>query len=618
MFKKIILFINFFFIKFFCCLLIAELSIIKKKIEYFKYFLKEIDIIKFAIYLLDKKTYPFKSLKFQKFIKKNKSYWKNKPDNNKSTNKKILIENYINHPYHSINNIIIGKYLNIIKNYELIGLLRKNDLRGKFLFESFGVKKIYYYNYGGFLKRIFYILKAIIIIYKVGSFNKFLNLKINKLDIGLLTYDTFLRYTRKPTCKDFEIRLINFFGQALYSLDYYNKILKDKNIKALVQAEKQFIPLSVLFQSFLLSKKRKIYSRIGTDKLCVRIFSDFNQRHENKASFSKKLLNRLFLNHKKIIIKKIDQYFKFQFKNNFYGKTWAPLVQNNKKIISNWKKNWERNKLDNKILDKIQTKDSTRNNFCKKFNWDKNKKIITIFLPHMIDGNYNQGMKNLYVDNYSWTINTIKLLQKFNHVNWIIREHPEEKRYSTISKLSIFLDMIEKNNFHIRKCPKDLNAFSLTKITSVALTCHGTAGLEYQSFGIPSITAEKSLYNHYGFKKLPKNKKEYIQILKNIHKIKKPKTNDIIKAKTFLLTNYEISKTNCEFIPENLPIFESRMDNLNTDKFWTLLLDKVRKFNYKKDPFFLMFKKQIFLKNKHTINFNSFNIKNKKLNDLQN
>ena len=42
-----------------------------------------------------------------------------------------------------------------------------------------------------------------------------------------LTYDTFLRYT-KPTCKDFEIRLINFFGQALYSVDYYNKILKIK------------------------------------------------------------------------------------------------------------------------------------------------------------------------------------------------------------------------------------------------------------------------------------------------------------------------------------------------------------------------------------------------------
>ena len=114
--------------------------------------------------------------------------------------------------------------------------------------------------------------------------------------------------------------------------------MSDKNIKTLVQAEKQFIPLSILFQTFLLSKKRKVYSRIGTDKLCVRTFSDFSQRHENKASFSIKLLNYLFLNHQKIIINKINNYFKFQFKNKFYGKTWAPLVQNNKKIVSRWKK----------------------------------------------------------------------------------------------------------------------------------------------------------------------------------------------------------------------------------------------------------------------------------------
>ena len=618
MFKKIILILNFYFIKFFGCIVISEISNFKKKIEYIKYFFNEIDIRKFVIYLFDKKTYPFKSLQFEKFIRKNIKYWKSVSRSKKFTCKKILIENYINHPYHSINNIIIGKYLNIIKNHEAVGLLRKNDLRGKFLFNSFGITHVHYYHYGGFFMRVFYTFKAIIVIARFRSFNEFLKFKINKIDIGLLTYDTFLRYTRKPTCSEFELRLINFFGQALYSLDYYNKILSDKNIETLVQAEKQFIPLNILFQTFLLSEKRKIYSRIGTDKLCVRTFTNFSQRHENKASFSKKLLNYLFLNHQKTIINKINKYFEFQFKNKFYGKTWAPLVQNNKKIILRWKKNWEKNKLNNKILQKIQTRDKTRNELCKKFYWDKNKKIVTIFLPHLIDGNYNQGIKNLYIDNYSWTINTIKLLQKLNHVNWIIREHPEEKRYSTISKIPKFLNMIEKNYPHIRKCPQDLNASSLTKITNIALTCHGTAGLEYQSFGKPAITAERSLYNHFGFKKLPKNRKEYAQLLKNIHKIKKPSFNDIVKAKTFLMTNYEISKTNCEFIPENLPIFESRMDKTSTDKFWTLLLNKVNSFNYKVDPFFLMFKEQIFLKNRHTINFNNLNFKIKKFDDLKN
>ena len=65
-------------------------------------------------------------------------------------------------------------------------------------------------------------------------------------------------------------------------------------------------------------------------------FSNFNQRHENKASFSKKLLNRLFLNHKRVI-SKIDQYFKFQLKQALW-KNLAPLVQNNKKLFLDGKK----------------------------------------------------------------------------------------------------------------------------------------------------------------------------------------------------------------------------------------------------------------------------------------
>ena len=122
--------------------------------------------------------------------------------------------------------------------------------------------------------------------------------------------------------------------------------------------------------------------------------------------------------------------------------------------------------------------------------------------------------------------------------------------------------------------------------------------------------------NHFGFNKLPKNKKEYFKILKNINKIKKPDNSSIIKAKIFLLTNYDISKTKSTFIPENIPRFESRMNFDDQNKFWELL--KIKNLNYKvlKDPFFLMFKEQISLKNRHTINFLKYNVKNKKFNDL--
>ena len=86
--KKITLFVNFFFVKFFCCLLISELSIIKKKIEYLKFFFKEISITKFVFYIFDGKTKPFKSVQFVNFLNENKKYWNNNKKSNNPKNKK--------------------------------------------------------------------------------------------------------------------------------------------------------------------------------------------------------------------------------------------------------------------------------------------------------------------------------------------------------------------------------------------------------------------------------------------------------------------------------------------------------------------------------------------------
>ena len=59
--------------------------------------------------------------------------------------------------------------------------------------------------------------------------------------------------------------------------------------------------------------------------------------------------------------------------------------------------------------------------------------------------------------------------------------------------------------------PNYLNPKSLIDITDIALTSHGTAGLEYQSFGKPVVVAENSLYVHFGFKKIPINVSKYLK-----------------------------------------------------------------------------------------------------------
>ena len=260
----------------------------------------------------------------------------------------------------------------------------------------------------------------------------------------------------------------------------------------------------------------------------------------------------------------------------------------------------------------------SKNDLCNNFNWNKNKKIITVFLPYMIDGVYQNGRKKLFLDNYSWIIQTLKIIQNIKNVNWIIKEHPQEIRYNTKSNYSEILNSILEKNIHIKSCPIDINPASIKKLTDVALTQNGTAGLEYQSFGIPTIISERSFYSHFGFSNKPKNVSEYKNLLKKIHLIKKPTNEQINKAKVNLYVNYILSLTYSTFLPDNLPQFESQMKPKDEEDFFNRLINKNKKFNFTKDPFKKMFEKQVLFKNRHTINFDKFITKNQKINDSLN
>ena len=69
-----------------------------------------------------------------------------------------------------------------------------------------------------------------------------------------------MRYTRNPTAKEINSKLILFFAEGLFASDSFEKIFYNKNITKLVQAEILFIPLNILFQKSLLKKKNDIFT----------------------------------------------------------------------------------------------------------------------------------------------------------------------------------------------------------------------------------------------------------------------------------------------------------------------------------------------------------------------
>ena len=175
----------------------------------------------------------------------------------------------------------------------------------------------------------------------------------------------------------------------------------------------------------------------------------------------------------------------------------------------------------------------------------------------------------------------------------------------------------KKKNHHIKKTPLNINPDSIIDLTDVAVTCNGTAALEYQSFGKKVLIAENAYYNHFGFKKIPKNFNEYKNLLNNIEKIKQPNKLEITKAKTILLTHLKLSKTMCNLIPLSKPNYETRMNMKDEDMFWKDFTQNLkRNKNFVNDPFYKMFKVQVQNNNQHTYNFKEFFSKEVKINDI--
>ena len=531
--------------KFLVCLVLCEKIIFTNRINYYIFFFQTTNIVKFIFYLFDKNINPFKSNEFIKFIKTNKKKWEELKKNITVTNGKeiILIENFLSHPLYTLSNVIIGKHLQSFDGSQCIGLLRKGDIKGEVLFRSFGIDKFYYYRTWSVFKRCKYIYKSILILKNIKNIKKFCNIRIKKIDIGLLSYDSFMRFTRNPTTKEVNLKLILFFAEALFASDFFEKIFYNQNIKKLVQSETLFIPLSILFQKSLL-KKHKIYSRMGRTKISVRNYTKFDQRYKFRSTFSKKLFKEIFKNHKAKSIKLINKYYEEKIKKKFYGAD--PGAD---PLTLDWK--------DKNFLS------ISKSSLCKIFNWDKKKGIATIFLHIQIDGNYKHGRRNMFLDNYSWAKYTLETIRKLKNINWIIKEHPHEHYCNTKFKFSSLVKNLEKKYDHIRWYPENFSPASLIKFTDVAITSHGTTGVEYPSFGIPSVIAEKSRYTGLGFTLEPKNRIEYKNLLKRAHQINKLNKQKIEKAKVFLFI-YNILIRNKESIVPHADISRK----LDENDFW--------------------------------------------------
>ena len=571
-----------------------EIKLIINVIKFLYNFVKEFSILRFLCYLIDKSVIPSRDKSFRSYILKNTQKWKFRRETiNKNANKYVLITNMVNHLDYTMPEIIIGKNLMEMFKSDGIALLEKNDLKSKLIFESFGIKKFIFLNDVNFFMRIKYFLKAYSIIKSCKTMDNFLKFSLGDVKIGQTVYDHYLRFTGIGTTNHFDYKFYLFLSQALSHYYQIKKIYDKYKFIGCVQAERQFIPGSVIYQSLLINGVN-IYSRSGTgNKFSVRKYSNTREMWKNRRRYSKKLFDQISSS----IKEKAVEIGGNNIEKRFNG------IPEYEAIHEYYFKN--PNFMKKKKYQKKERKTVTKKELCEQLGWDQNKPVVAILATDLTDGVFDSTWL-LFKDRLTWIRETLLEITNIKNINWLLKPHPNDEKRKIVTDTISEYKKICSNYKHILPFPDNASIASIPKFVHAVITMGGSASYEYPCFGIPVLQVCESICSGRGFTVDPESKKEYFDLLYKIEKIGKLNKDQIDKAKIFVYIYSELTRTiNVNLIPSEIANeLNSDVEPINDKSFWPKMIELVDSYKEEEDLLKKMMKNQEKNNDRHTINYN--------------
>ena len=151
--------------------------------------------------------------------------------------------------------------------------------------------------------------------------------------------------------------------------------------------------------------------------------------------------------------------------------------------------------------------------FKQKYGLIGTKKIVAIS-PHIFCDAPHGYPGTIFKDYHEWFIETCKILSQNVNVTVIVKEHPSAHLYGEEGKLDA---IIEGEGLSVIRISSDENQLVVLNVADVMVTCGGTVGLEFATFGKPVILAAKPPYSGLGFTLEARSKREYAEHLLNAH-----------------------------------------------------------------------------------------------------
>jgi len=333
---------------------------------------------------------------------------------------------------------------------------------------------------------------------KTKTKDDILKLKIKKIPIGDLLYDTYLKKNFVPTInlndQKFNIYIEDYIKLTLFWIKYF----KLNNVKAVMGSHGVYsygIPLRV-------AAYNNIPAYVLSAENCFKVTRKRLYYLSDSVDY-KKIINSL----SKEKIKEGKNLAKQKLKNKFRGK------------------------LGHMAMDDVVLRNSSFKKKMQKSLIKKSKKIKILICPHDFSDSVHIHGKNFFSDMYEW-LEFLGKLSNQNKYDWYIKPHTKQpgkfKIYQS-TDLKILKKIIKKYK-NIKILPANYSHLQIIKEKiDVVLTVYGSVSFEYPFFNIPVIDASKNVpFKFYKFSIIPKSKRDYKKKLHRLDRINYKKNEDEI------------------------------------------------------------------------------------------
>lgn len=408
---------------------------------------------------------------------------------------------------------------------------------------------------------------------KVNSKKEILDYEIDKINLGMDIYESYLIKFNEPTIRNIRISNKNLNDLVRKSLKIFifwrDYFIKNKHlIKGVLLSHRNYIETNIL-NRISIKNKINVYTLSGEGhslqrwkNLDLNFFNYYSKIFQNLSDKEKK--EGILLGKK-------------QLDKRFSGEVGVDMNYSTKSAFS---------KSDNKTDLLIK---------------DNNKLKILICSACFYDNPHCYG-KMMFEDFYE-CLKFLGKLSKQTNYDWYIKPHPDylPGTIENINECANFFDnltLLDPNtSFHTLK----------NKI-NFAITPYGSVGHELPLLGIPVINCSNvNPHQDFKFNFTPKNKDDLKEIILNIKDMKNEKIDDIFKFyyihyiffnKSNLFSTEEISKLHIN-LNVNIEMVNFFKSNFNNKKKFELIESFIKKDEFKTSD-------RIFLKNINKLDNTNF------------